>query len=62
MTTVRTKEITVGAEKGIDKLTNDWLIQNQDNIQDIVDIKYHTQMTDEIQETSVLIIYIHKTS
>jgi len=41
----------------IDTQTNEWLKDNKDIIADIVDIKYHTQMTDDRSESSVLIIY-----
>ena len=62
MVNIKTKEINwvLGnwqKTKKVDELTNDWIKANADTILDIIDIKYHTQMTDENSESSVLIIY-----
>jgi hypothetical protein len=50
MVNIRVKEIATS-------LTNKWLEKNTDIILEIIDIKYHTQMTDNNSESSVLIIY-----
>jgi hypothetical protein len=50
MVNIRVKETATS-------LTNKWLEANADTILEIIDIKYHTQMTDNNSESSVLIIY-----
>jgi len=61
MVNIKTKEINwilgIDKTKKVDELTNDWIEANADTILDIIDIKYHTQMTDENSESSVLVIY-----
>ena len=61
MTNIKTKEINwvlgIDKTKKVDELTNDWIKANDDTILDIIDIKYHTQMTDDNSESSVLILY-----
>ncbi|MDB4342148.1 hypothetical protein N9998_00220 [Nitrosopumilus sp.] len=61
MVNIKTKEINwvlgIDKTKKVDELTNDWIKANADTILDIIDIKYHTQMTDENSESSVLVIY-----
>ena len=61
MVNIKTKELNwvleIDKTKKVDELTNDWIKANADTILDIIDIKYHTQMTDDNSESSVLIIY-----
>jgi len=61
MVNIKTKEINWVAgydkKKKVDELTNEWIKANADTILEIIDIKYHTQMTDENSESSVLVIY-----
>jgi len=62
MFNIKTKEISAvlteeGIKNSVDVLVNKWLDANAERILEIVDIKYHTQMTDNNSESSVLIIY-----
>tara|TARA_R110002051_G_scaffold5509_2_gene28316 strand:- start:208 stop:399 length:192 start_codon:yes stop_codon:yes gene_type:complete len=60
MVNIKTKEFIKrggSLSSSIDIQTNEWLKANKDIILDIVDIKYHTQMTEDRSESSVLIIY-----
>ncbi len=62
MFNIKTKEISAvlteeGIKNSVDVLVNKWLDVNAERILEIVDIKYHTQMTDNNSESSVLIIY-----
>ena len=60
MVNIKTKEFIKrggSLSSSIDIQTNEWLKANEDIILDIVDIKYHTQMTDNNSESSVLVIY-----
>ena len=60
MIKIKTKEFIKrggSISSSIDTQTNEWLKDNKDIIVDIVDIKYHTQMTEDRSESSVLIIY-----
>jgi len=45
----------------LDKLINDWLNKNSNSIAEIIDIKYHTQLTDNNTSSSALVIYKTKT-
>jgi len=62
MVNIKTKEISVQLgynlkSQLLDDLINKWLEANTDIILDIIDIKYHTQMTDNNSESSALVIY-----
>lgn len=62
MFNIKTKEISAvwteeGIKNSVDVLVNKWLDANAERILEIVDIKYHTQMTDNNSESSVLVIY-----
>jgi len=62
MFNIKTKEISAvwteeGIKNSVDVLVNKWLDVNAERILEIVDIKYHTQMTDNNSESSVLVIY-----
>lgn len=57
MVNIRTKEISATSEETVDVLVNEWLEANVNGILEIVDIKYHTQLTDNASDSSVLVIY-----
>tara|TARA_B110001454_G_scaffold100441_1_gene94841 strand:- start:1243 stop:1440 length:198 start_codon:yes stop_codon:yes gene_type:complete len=62
MFNIKTKEINAswseeGMKISVDVQVNKWLDANAERILEIVDIKYHTQMTDNNSESSVLVIY-----
>lgn len=55
VTNIRVKEF---ANTGfIEDQVNKWLEENEKDIITLIDIKYHTQLTDNNAESSALIIY-----
>lgn len=55
VTNIRVKEF---ANTGfIEDQVNKWLEENEKDIITLIDIKYHTQLTDSNAESSALIIY-----
>jgi hypothetical protein len=57
MVHIRTKEIYASYNLTVDTIVNKWLAENQITSEQLIDIKYHTQLTDNNSESSVLIIY-----